>query len=55
MVSQLSPENDCRVLCSLSLQKSLGLEAQGNPAGKDNIHILLLKWLSGKMKKVATF
>jgi hypothetical protein len=26
-----------------------------DPAGKDNIPILQLKWKSGKMKKVATF
>jgi hypothetical protein len=39
MVSQLTP---------------LGLEAQGNPR-EDNIHILQLKWLSGKMKNLATF
>jgi hypothetical protein len=38
MVSQLTP---------------LGLEAQGNPR-EDNIHILQLKWLSGKIKEFAT-
>jgi hypothetical protein len=35
---------------SHSFSKSLGLAAQGAPAGKDNIPILQLKWLSGKRK-----
>ena len=57
MVSHLTLEKDFRLLfsCSLSLPESLGLGVQGGPAGKDNIPILQLKWLSGKMKKLATF
>jgi hypothetical protein len=39
---------------SLSLPKLPGGWATG-PAGKDNIPILQLKWLSGKMKNLATF
>jgi hypothetical protein len=40
-------------LCSLP--KSPGLEGAGGPVGKDNIPILQLKWLYGKMKNFACF
>src|SRR5258708_2582165 len=53
MVSHLAPEEGC-ALCS-HVTEVARAAAQGSPAGKDNINILLLKWISGKMKNLATF
>ena len=51
MVSHLTLEEDLFNL----LQKMFRVKQTGSPAGKDNIPILQLKWVSGKMKKLATF
>jgi hypothetical protein len=41
--------------CSFSLKEFARACGTRGPAGKDNIAILQLKWLSGKMKNLATF
>jgi hypothetical protein len=38
-----------------SLPKLLGLGNGKAPAREDNINILQLKWVSGKMKEIVTF
>jgi hypothetical protein len=54
MVSHLTLEEDFPFVLLILYRSRSGCEAQGSPAGKDNIAILQLKWLSGKMKKLAT-
>jgi hypothetical protein len=36
-------------------RKNSGQESPATPAGRDNISILPLEWLSGKLKNLATF
>jgi hypothetical protein len=38
-----------------SLPQNSGQESPATPAGRDNISILPLEWLSGKLKNLATF
>jgi hypothetical protein len=54
MVSHLARDEDfpSYSLYSLEVARACGT---GGPAGKDNIPILQLKWLSGKMKNLAAF
>jgi len=54
MVSHLTPEDDFPS-CDNALDRSHPGGGTGSPVGRDNIHILQLKWISGKMKKLATF
>src|SRR5882757_3134173 len=54
MVSHLTPEDDFPS-CDNAIDRSHPSGGTGSPVGRDNIHILQLKWLSGKMKKLATF
>jgi hypothetical protein len=55
MVAHLMPEEDfpflLHSLFSTGVSRALGT---GKPDGEDNITILQLKWLSGKMKYIAT-
>jgi hypothetical protein len=53
MVSHLKPGEDFR-LGLFHYRSCQGVGLQG-PLGKDNIPILQLKWISGKMKNLATF
>jgi hypothetical protein len=54
MVSHLTPEDDLAPLIMLSIEV-IRVGGTGVRRGRDNIHILQLKWGSGKMKKLATF
>jgi ubiquinone/menaquinone biosynthesis C-methylase UbiE len=54
MVSHLTPGRISVFFRSVT-EVSRAWGAAGSPAGKDNIPILQLKWLSGKMKNLATF